>query len=113
MVFLFFKQKTAYEMRISDWSSDVCSSDLSGAFCGQASLPRSQRPLRGSSHDGRARFRKRHSYQASDLAQWQGMDGFGQRALSQQVGAAMHAEQGTIIERPIDQAVAPDRKRVE
>src|SRR3546814_7268532 len=29
--FFFFKQKTAYEMRISDWSSDVCSSDLVGA----------------------------------------------------------------------------------
>src|SRR3546814_3463275 len=28
--FFFFKQKTAYEMRISDWSSDVCSSDLFG-----------------------------------------------------------------------------------
>src|SRR3546814_14749159 len=28
--FFFFKQKTAYEMRISDWSSDVCSSDLLG-----------------------------------------------------------------------------------
>src|SRR3546814_3469964 len=28
-LFFFFKQKTAYEMRISDWSSDVCSSDLS------------------------------------------------------------------------------------
>src|SRR3546814_16511833 len=28
-MFFFFKQKTAYEMRISDWSSDVCSSDLS------------------------------------------------------------------------------------
>src|SRR3546814_15078303 len=28
-VFFFFKQKTAYDMRISDWSSDVCSSDLS------------------------------------------------------------------------------------
>src|SRR3546814_10844889 len=27
-IFVFFKQKTAYEMRISDWSSDVCSSDL-------------------------------------------------------------------------------------
>src|SRR3546814_8658719 len=27
-VFFFFKQKTAYEMRISDWSSDVCASDL-------------------------------------------------------------------------------------
>src|SRR3546814_9236346 len=32
MVFVFFcKQKTAYEMRISDWSSDVCSSDLLGS----------------------------------------------------------------------------------
>src|SRR3546814_3691260 len=29
-MFVFFKQKTAYEMRISDWSSDVCSSDLGG-----------------------------------------------------------------------------------
>src|SRR3546814_6815942 len=29
---LFFKQKTAYEMRISDWSSDVCSSDLGEAI---------------------------------------------------------------------------------
>src|SRR3546814_12914445 len=28
LCFFFFKQKTAYEMRISDWSSDVCSSDL-------------------------------------------------------------------------------------
>src|SRR3546814_9767697 len=32
--FFFFKQKTAYEMRISDWSSDVCSSDLLlGSHC--------------------------------------------------------------------------------
>src|SRR3546814_10217688 len=30
--FFFFKQKTAYEMRISDWSSDVCSSDLAGVL---------------------------------------------------------------------------------
>src|SRR3546814_19543688 len=30
-MFFFFKQKTAYEMRISDWSSDVCSSDLPAA----------------------------------------------------------------------------------
>src|SRR3546814_999117 len=34
----FFKQKTAYEMRISDWSSDVCSSDLNHGFCGNAEL---------------------------------------------------------------------------
>src|SRR3546814_4571194 len=30
LLFFFVKQKTAYEMRISDWSSDVCSSDLLG-----------------------------------------------------------------------------------
>src|SRR3546814_7775439 len=37
-MFFFFKQKTAYEMRISDWSSDVCSSDLG------RNLSRSVRP---------------------------------------------------------------------
>src|SRR3546814_10809535 len=39
--FFFFKQKTAYEMRISDWSSDVCSSDL--AVVEPGALP-AQRP---------------------------------------------------------------------
>src|SRR3546814_6622192 len=34
VVFFFFKQKTAYEMRISDWSSDVCSSDLMAMVAG-------------------------------------------------------------------------------
>src|SRR3546814_5165556 len=34
VLFFFFKQKTAYEMRISDWSSDVCSSDLLSAGSG-------------------------------------------------------------------------------
>src|SRR3546814_18393001 len=44
MIVFFFKQKTAYEMRISDWSSDVCSSDLS---------PRSaRRPRRRPARDG-------------------------------------------------------------
>src|SRR3546814_19538375 len=39
--FFFFKQKTAYEMRISDWSSDVCSSDL------DAEHPGDERGVRG------------------------------------------------------------------
>src|SRR3546814_3354385 len=38
----FFKQKTAYEMRISDWSSDVCSSDLA-CRAGRAPWPRDRR----------------------------------------------------------------------
>src|SRR3546814_9933991 len=41
MLILFFKQKTAYEMRIRDWSSDVCSSDL------PVDLRRAGPPLRG------------------------------------------------------------------
>src|SRR3546814_1720788 len=43
-VFFFCKQKTAYYMRISDWSSDVCSSDLDGAF-NNAGLPPVNVPL--------------------------------------------------------------------
>src|SRR3546814_4025510 len=41
--FLFFKQKTAYEMRISDWSSDVCSSDLSAGQSADFSACRRKR----------------------------------------------------------------------
>src|SRR3546814_3387980 len=46
--FFFFKQKTAYDMRISDWSSDVCSSDLGEADLarqGEARIERLPRPL--------------------------------------------------------------------
>src|SRR3546814_17314747 len=43
LLFFFFKQKTAYEMRISDWSSDVCSSDLSASW---RSRGRRERKLR-------------------------------------------------------------------
>src|SRR3546814_4512028 len=49
-LFFFFKQKTAYEMRISDWSSDVCSSDLlKGTGAGI-----------GGDGDRRMRLRRRH-----------------------------------------------------
>src|SRR3546814_8774614 len=40
--FFFFKQKTAYEMRISDWSSDVCSSDLPQPYDNPVVLRESQ-----------------------------------------------------------------------
>src|SRR3546814_19003785 len=44
MIIFFFKQKTAYEMRISDWSSDLCSSDLR---LGHAGDPRLRRRIIG------------------------------------------------------------------
>src|SRR3546814_19945020 len=49
----FFKQKTAYEMRISDWSSDVCSSDLPRRAGGAARLARGRGEGRGA-HGRRA-----------------------------------------------------------
>src|SRR3546814_9330480 len=49
MFVFFFKQKTAYEMRISDWSSDVCSSDLS-----YSSFPRNAPPAPSSRAGGNA-----------------------------------------------------------
>src|SRR3546814_3551111 len=59
VVVFFFKQKTAYEMRISDWSSDVCSSDLRhlpagrlGRYRVQLRLPR--RELHAVLRSGRA-----------------------------------------------------------
>src|SRR3546814_7067950 len=69
--FFFFKQKTAYDMRISDWSSDVCSSDLffRDAFPAQIDLvdsaaravaaldePAAQNPLAAQVADDKARL---------------------------------------------------------
>src|SRR3546814_10634779 len=55
MVVFFFRQKTAYEMRISDWSSDVCSSDLHpAAFHGVVDV------RNGSQHVAQARKAQHH-----------------------------------------------------
>src|SRR3546814_10040906 len=64
----FFKQKTAYEMRISDWSSDVCSSDLFALF-GQKGLETGGLPQpvgRRVGDDERAVARRQHD--ARDIA---------------------------------------------
>src|SRR3546814_15501297 len=47
VVFFFFKQKAAYELRISDWSSDVCSSDLPDHSSGSPLHPFERRPIQG------------------------------------------------------------------
>src|SRR3546814_6326870 len=67
LLFFVFKQKTAYEMRISDWSSDVCSSDLHGRGISQRLVPqrRSRRdrqrglPERRRSQEGHDQDRRR------------------------------------------------------
>src|SRR3546814_3895777 len=62
VLFFCFKQKTAYEMRISDWSSDVCSSDLPDARTGEGAggtaagvaAPAQRPPGAGADRPGRA-----------------------------------------------------------
>src|SRR3546814_16307410 len=53
-LFFFFKQKTAYEMRISDWSSDVCSSDLWTA----KALRTAHRPSAGDFYERASAYQK-------------------------------------------------------
>src|SRR3546814_7325264 len=56
IIFFFFKQKTAYEMRISDWSSDVCSSDLAARLARRAGPSEAERHQSGV----RAQCHQRH-----------------------------------------------------
>src|SRR3546814_2948709 len=55
--FFFVKQKTAYEMRISDWSSDVCDSDLHAAIGQEGESPGMFQPLRHGDDPHRAGLR--------------------------------------------------------
>src|SRR3546814_9194771 len=70
VVFFFFKQKTAYEMRISDWSSDVCSSDLLDFRRGAAvqHLPEAQVAAGDQPVAGREKDQGREGYAVGDAA---------------------------------------------
>src|SRR3546814_9373789 len=74
LMFLFFKQKTAYEMRISDWSSDVCSSDLTEqAFRWSAGVDQRQyrRSRAGARHSsGTSLFSRRARRDHARCARW-------------------------------------------
>src|SRR3546814_6968920 len=63
-MFVFFKQKSAYEMRISDWSSDVCSSDLAAPQLGESFGERHRE-----SQEGRSRILFECSRPKSQLVQ--------------------------------------------
>src|SRR3546814_1243868 len=76
VVFFFFKQKTAYEIRISDWSSDVCSSDL-----GQVLLA------------GNAELHRRGTGCQQDVAGFQGVVADGHGVASGEARAAVVAHE--------------------
>src|SRR3546814_3301164 len=63
-----FKQKTAYEMRISDWSSDVCSSDLRSAGSPRASTATRRRTIAGGFRRRRGSIDPVESHVAIDAA---------------------------------------------
>src|SRR3546814_1120226 len=95
LCFFFFKQKTAYEMRISDWSSDVCSSDL---------VPGAGDPVSGAA--------RHHQYNAVGHRLMQAPE-----EVAVEIGTAPFAAAGIHIEFeegiPVFVSqIAPDRKSV-
>src|SRR3546814_4738915 len=75
LVVFFFKQKTAYEMRISDWSSDVCSSDLFAKAAGA-------RVIATSSSD--AKLDRLKALGADELINYKEVPAWGARARSEE-----------------------------
>src|SRR3546814_5597796 len=69
MFFFFFKQKTAYEMRTNDWSSDVCSSDLArGTAAARAPSRRPRPPVRSARAARLRRASGRYAEEGPDLS---------------------------------------------
>src|SRR3546814_10375003 len=90
----FFKQKTAYEMRISDWSSDVCSSDLAGALLSlRADVP------------GVRRFAARRCVIGDDLR-------FAEHLLNQPPRLALRPIQGKATLFVTGQVTLPGERRI-
>src|SRR3546814_6365681 len=97
----FFKQKTAYEMRISDWSSDVCSSDLVAAAAARHQFRQFRRTQRLVGNGGRLPGDPRHRMgraaggdrqlppplflsrllEAARRSEWQGVEELGARQI--------------------------------
>src|SRR3546814_11906141 len=86
--FFFFKQKTAYEMRISDWSSDVCSSDLHIARPPARAAP--TRDLRGGVEHGPRDTAHRHPVIFGPNAV---QNGERQRQIAQRLGLHPRSEE--------------------
>src|SRR3546814_2039180 len=113
IVFFFFKQKTAYEVRISDWSSDVCSSDLSlrTAITIRAIIQHRNRyttSVRGVTKSDREWTRKGAGL-TPRRRQNELRFGFTLRAPKTQCACWRSVQQGVAIDRSSDQADDPYR----
>src|SRR3546814_14939978 len=108
LIVFYFKQKTAYEMRISDWSSDVCSSDLSPGSGASESAPN------GFGHIfNRILLSKKHQ---ADHCPSLGLDKFcpdarPRDAAEQRTGNRLHAESKALVPLPHAAGATADRCR--
>src|SRR3546814_9861275 len=86
-IFFFFKQKTAYEMRISDWSSDVCSSDLTSIWtnCASRRKPNYAKP-HDQHHDRQFAELDAHNREVHWPCMGSSSDGRGRRSEERRVG---------------------------
>src|SRR3546814_4184790 len=96
-IFFFFKQKTAYEMRISDWSSDVCSSDLIPLHRVEA---------------GRAIGIGERGFQQGDRIRRKPIADSGQQGLQIEVSLRTDEAFQLLARRPIDTAVAAPKENM-
>src|SRR3546814_19449802 len=106
--FFFFKQKTAYEMRISDWSSDVCSSDLEVAALNSkvALLTQSVQALRQEEYDLNREQQKRESLRAKE-AQFATLDLF----LEKKITHLVYAGEGAVQYKHFEKDIKEDDER--
>src|SRR3546814_2309176 len=113
IIFFFFKQKTAYEMRISDWSSDVCSSDLHRVEIIERQLVQ---PLRARSPDPRVVHQYVDAAETLDHRREQGRDAIGPRDVGdacpypRQIGGEPVQSRGVDVGGEHPRAFGRDRK---
>src|SRR3546814_17205378 len=104
VLFLFFKKKTAYELRISDWSSDVCSSDLPAGYEGTAT-PEAHRACEVIQE----RIRE-HVVATNDMRLFGLLTLLGQASLRME--QALRPAESARMTRKVEEALISDERRV-